>query len=170
MFPCPRDTIVTNRKWYSPNWTKRGEFTFCEECYHQFIKNTPFNTYIRYDGELPFSVCCFRPNVKQNWFFAISMNNINIFAQHIEPQNAELKILYSSLTYESERQRILITQKGQSCALSLFDGDGYNYQYNGGIYGNRYDAQAAQIDTELRDSMNKMKEIREKMNENLRWK
>src|SRR5947209_6691708 len=148
MLPCKANNIVKdNRKWYSPNWTIRGEVTFCEECYHKFIKDKPLSVYIRNEGKFEATCCTFKPSVKKQWQLAVDKNDIGQFKEYVDDKIQEFKLLKAQMDTEIVRQRALITQKGQQGALSLWS-DNYGYQYNGYTYGNMYDARSHQIDVE----------------------
>ncbi len=169
MLPCKTNSIVKdNRKWYSPNWTKRGEVAFCEECYHKFIKDTPLSVYIRNDGEFEACCCTFKPSVKQQWLLAVNKNDIGQFKEYIDYKVQEFKLLKSQMDTELARQRMLLSQKGQANSLSLLN-DNYGYRYNGYTYGNMHDAESHQIDVELSRSMDLYTSYCKKMNELCLW-
>src|ERR1043165_5611557 len=146
MLPCKGNDIVRdNRKWYSPNWTERGKVTFCEECYHQFVKDTSLSGHIRNDGEFEACCCDFNLDMKKQWELAVNKDDIEQFQQYLD-KIEKFNLLKAKMDIELARQRALLKQKGEVIALSLLSDDSEDkYQYNGYTYGNRYDAESRQI-------------------------
>ncbi|GBC05104.1 hypothetical protein RclHR1_06030004 [Rhizophagus clarus] len=158
MLPCKANNVVRdNRKWYSPNWTEKGEFTFCEECYHKFIKDTSLSVYIRKDGEFEACSYDFKPSVRQQWSLAVNKNDIGQFKKYVDYKIYEIKFLKAQMDTELARQSMLISQKGEVICLSAVSDD----------YG--YDVESRQIDVELSRSMDIYSSYCKKMNELCLW-
>ncbi|CAG8618652.1 27870_t:CDS:1, partial [Gigaspora margarita] len=132
---------VNGITWYSPNFTRPGEFAFCEECYNQFIRNTPLNVYIRKDGIFTGN-CDFSPNVKQQWLIAVSKNDINIFWKYVESKLGRARELHAHLaqlqalhTQETQMKGLLINYmiscRGRGNVLDLVSDTEPNYFFNG---------------------------------------
>ncbi|RIB25971.1 hypothetical protein C2G38_2066132 [Gigaspora rosea] len=139
--PCPGSNNVNGITWYSPNFTRPGEFAFCEECYNEFIRNTPLNVHIRKDGIFTGN-CDFSPNVKQQWLIAVSKNDINIFWKYVESKLGRVRELHAHLaqlqalhTQETEMKGLLIKYmfecRGQGFALDLISDSEPEYYFNG---------------------------------------
>ncbi|CAJ0751937.1 18330_t:CDS:2 [Entrophospora sp. SA101] len=108
MLPCPGNNEVNDgRAWYSPNWTERGEFAFCEECYHRFIKKTPLSIHMRSDGEFEGCTCTcdFTSSVKKQWSLAVKKNDINIFNEHVKRTLKQYRINELKVLIDTETLR-----------------------------------------------------------------
>ncbi|KAF0513790.1 hypothetical protein F8M41_017744 [Gigaspora margarita] len=163
--PCPGSNCVEGITWYSPNFTQPGEFTFCEECYNQFIRNTPLNVYMQNGGILSGN-CDFSSNVKQQWLIAVSRNDINIFRGYVEPRlghirelrdrMARLQVIFSQ---ELQRKQFLITSQQNYRIMANIDnislgGDepSYGYSFNGSQYNSSSKVEAARIQIQIDES------------------
>ncbi|CAG8778193.1 27601_t:CDS:2 [Gigaspora margarita] len=141
--PCPGSNCVDGITWFSPNFTQPGEFTFCEECYNQFIRNTPLNVYMQNGGILSGN-CDFSSNVKQQWLIAL------------RDRMARLQVI---LSQELQRKQFLITSQHNYRIMANIDnislgGDepSYGYSFNGSQYNSSSKVEAARIQIQIDES------------------
>ncbi|KAF0453081.1 hypothetical protein F8M41_001797 [Gigaspora margarita] len=165
--PCPGSNNVNGITWYSPNFTRPGEISFCEECYNQFIRNTPLNVHIRKDGIFTGN-CDFSPNVKQQWFIAVSKNDINIFWKSVESKLGRARELHRNLahlkmncTHERQINRLLRASMNQSSThgflLDLIGNDKEpEYYFNGRYLRGTNSDKVAQKEIEIEESEKKI--------------
>ncbi|RIB23312.1 hypothetical protein C2G38_2073211 [Gigaspora rosea] len=164
--PCPGSNYVEGITLYSPNFTEPGEFTFCEECYNQFIRNTPLSVYMQNIG-IQSGNCDFSSNVKQQWLIAVSRNDINIFRGYVEPKLGHIRELQDSKTrlhaiFSQELQRkqnLMHTQLIYMGAANIdslsYGGDKYSYFFNGSHYNSSSSVEAARIQIQIDESSRK---------------
>ncbi|CAG8738083.1 1369_t:CDS:1, partial [Racocetra persica] len=149
---------------------------FCEECYNQFIRNTPLSLYIRNDG-IFIGNCDFSPDIKKQWSAAVSENKIEEFKKFVEPKLGRIRRIQSrqaelqvSSSLEAQRKDALVRsqfiRRGQGFALELIGNGSDRYSFNGQIYTNRGAAEAAQIQIQinncsekLNDHLNEMRQL-----------
>ncbi|CAG8448087.1 11428_t:CDS:1 [Dentiscutata heterogama] len=162
---CPGKNFVGGITWYSPSFTQPGEFKFCEECYNQFIRNTPLSVYMRNDG-IQIATCDFSPSIKQRWFMSVSENNINIFIQYVEPKLRRTRDVRSRLfqlqalkSLESERRSALVTsqlsRRGRGYALDLLSDSVPEYSVNRRFYRGHNSGEVAQLQIQIDESYRK---------------
>ncbi|CAH1757883.1 5395_t:CDS:1 [Entrophospora sp. SA101] len=169
MLPCPGNNEVNDgRAWYSPNWTERGEFAFCEECYHRFIKKTPLSIHMRSDGEFEGCTCTcdFTSSVKKQWSLAVKKNDINIFNEHVKRtlkqyRINELKVLIDT---ETLRYSTLLAERQMHWnsssieVISEFGSEAQEeYYFNGSYYNTMGDVEAAKTEIKMEKSQSKLK-------------
>ncbi|RIB23311.1 hypothetical protein C2G38_2032867 [Gigaspora rosea] len=163
--PCPGSNFVDGITFYSPNFTQPGEFTLCEECYNQFVRNTPLSVYMQ-SIESQSGNCDFSSNVKQQWLIAVSRNDINIFKGYVETKLEHIRGLRDraarlqvSLSQELQRKQFLITSQHNYRIMANIDnislgGDepSYEYSFNGSRYNSSSNVEAARIQIQIDES------------------
>ncbi|CAG8707481.1 19759_t:CDS:2 [Cetraspora pellucida] len=118
--PCPGKTFVNGITWYSPIITKPEELSFCEECYNQFIRNTPLNIHMRNDGTF-IGVCDFSAKIRELWLAAVRENNIDRFNEYVQSKIEDVRTmrtkyaqLYSNYSLEIQRRGVLVSSQFKS--------------------------------------------------------
>ncbi|CAG8764130.1 16099_t:CDS:1 [Cetraspora pellucida] len=164
--PCPGKTFTSSITWYSPKFINPEELSFCEECYNQFIRNTPLNMYMRNDGTF-IGVCDFSVKIQEQWLTAVSGNDINIFRKYVEPKvvhvrtiRSEYANLQSHHSLETQRKGVLVysqlKNRGQGAALELIDNRSQRYFFNNRTYSNSGAAHAAQLQIQVDECSRKI--------------